>query len=152
MLSYALSRRERILLMGFGVLLLVPGLLIAALARPCPVVLTCAFLVAGLVLTLVGGVGCFLIPNALAFPPSGGNSETIAEPDQSITHVSSCGVRYARVRCGSEADMKGEMDFCSDCFAKSGQYHAVGCDLEQCPKCHGQMISCGCSIDELRAL
>jgi hypothetical protein len=42
------------------------------------------------------------------------------------------------------------MDFCSDCFARAGQYHAIGCDLEECPKCHRQMISCGCGVDELQ--
>jgi len=46
--------------------------------------------------------------------------------------------------------MEGETDFCSDCFAECGQYHAIGCDLEECPKCHKQMISCKCVIDEYK--
>ena len=79
-----------------------------------------------------------------------GETEIIPEPDQTVTHVSTGGVRYPRIRCGSEAEVGSEMDFCSDCFAKAGQYHAIGCDLEECPKCHRQMISCGCAIDELR--
>ena len=33
---------------------------------------------------------------------------------------------------------------CHDCNAKSGGFHHPGCDMEQCPKCNGQLISCGC--------
>jgi hypothetical protein len=79
-----------------------------------------------------------------------GEMEIISEPDQTVTHVSIGGVRYPRTRCGSEPEVGSEMDFCSDCFAKAGQYHAIGCDLEECPKCHRQMISCGCGVNELR--
>jgi len=34
---------------------------------------------------------------------------------------------------------------CGDCGASEGQYHELGCDLEECPICFGQLISCGCS-------
>lgn len=33
---------------------------------------------------------------------------------------------------------------CHDCGAKKGNYHHNGCDMERCPKCKGQLISCGC--------
>ena len=33
---------------------------------------------------------------------------------------------------------------CHDCAAVSGQYHCIGCDVEQCPKCKGQLLSCDC--------
>ena len=33
---------------------------------------------------------------------------------------------------------------CHDCNVISGGFHHPGCDMEQCPKCGGQLISCGC--------
>lgn len=37
---------------------------------------------------------------------------------------------------------------CHDCAAKYGQYHHFGCDVERCPKCGNQIISCGCVTDD----
>lgn len=35
---------------------------------------------------------------------------------------------------------------CHDCgiSLRRGNYHHFGCDMENCPKCGGQLISCGC--------
>ena len=33
---------------------------------------------------------------------------------------------------------------CPDCNAKDGHPHHVNCDQERCPKCDGQLITCGC--------
>ncbi len=33
---------------------------------------------------------------------------------------------------------------CHDCNVKSGGYHHPGCDMERCPQCKGQLISCDC--------
>jgi len=37
---------------------------------------------------------------------------------------------------------------CHDCFAKHGELHHPGCDVERCPRCGGQLISCGCLDEE----
>ena len=37
---------------------------------------------------------------------------------------------------------------CHDCNVAVGQYHHIGCDMEQCPICHMQLISCYCGEDE----
>lgn len=37
---------------------------------------------------------------------------------------------------------------CHDCNVRWGAYHHPNCDMEECPKCHGQLISCGCLDNE----
>jgi len=38
---------------------------------------------------------------------------------------------------------------CGDCDVIEGQVHEFGCDLESCPFCLGQLISCDCLYDKL---
>jgi len=35
---------------------------------------------------------------------------------------------------------------CHDCAAFKGQYHCIGCDVEQCPRCSTQFLSCSCKL------
>lgn len=66
------------------------------------------------------------------------------------------GKKYPRIKVGDDKDYamtwnkagnnKSEYR-CGDCGAKWGYYHHPGCDLEVCPICGGQAISCGC-LDE----
>lgn len=38
--------------------------------------------------------------------------------------------------------MKGH--FCGDCGEPTGKNHLEGCDIERCPRCKGQLLSCNC--------
>jgi len=38
---------------------------------------------------------------------------------------------------------------CRDCGAKEGQLHQLGCDMEKCPFCGWQLISCDCLYKNL---
>ena len=38
---------------------------------------------------------------------------------------------------------------CHDCNVESVYKHHPGCDMEECPRCLGQLISCGC-LDETK--
>lgn len=36
---------------------------------------------------------------------------------------------------------------CHDCGIAPGGYHHPGCDMEICPRCNGQLISCDCEVE-----
>jgi len=38
---------------------------------------------------------------------------------------------------------------CHDCNCKEGELHHSGCDMERCPFCNGQLISCSCCYEML---
>jgi hypothetical protein len=38
--------------------------------------------------------------------------------------------------------------YCGDCGTPVGGFHHPGCDMEACPGCHMQRISCGCGFDK----
>jgi len=38
---------------------------------------------------------------------------------------------------------------CHDCGCMEGERHVPGCDMERCPFCGGQLISCDCCYDKL---
>lgn len=72
---------------------------------------------------------------------------------QRIIGFSDGKTEYRRIRYGEEVEMftgdfAKEGRPCPDCAVVPGQYHADGCDLEECPKCHGQALGCpSCSAD-----
>ena len=41
---------------------------------------------------------------------------------------------------------------CAGCGAPVGALHEGSCDWERCGKCHGQVIACGCEVEEMCAL
>ncbi|MEJ2355389.1 MAG: hypothetical protein P8Y62_05785 [candidate division WOR-3 bacterium] len=58
------------------------------------------------------------------------------------------GKKYERIKYGNEKDDWGADDHpCGDCGVIKGQYHVKGCDIEQCPCCGEQVLSCDCEYE-----
>ena len=54
-----------------------------------------------------------------------------------------------RVRYGDErSDWHAETIPCHDCGVLKGDFHVPSCDVEECPVCCGQLISCDCEFDD----
>ena len=53
---------------------------------------------------------------------------------------------YRRIRYQQERGYRGlpRPAQCHDCDAHAGELHQAGCEVEECPACHRQAISCGC--------
>jgi hypothetical protein len=52
-----------------------------------------------------------------------------------------------RVRYGEEPDDWGaDRHPCRDCRVVKGQYHVAGCEVERCPSCGEQFMSCSCEL------
>lgn len=57
------------------------------------------------------------------------------------------GERHDRVRYGEENPPWDSSIPCHDCAVIKGQLHVPGCDVERCPVCKGQAITCLCHIE-----
>ena len=60
----------------------------------------------------------------------------------------SCTATTVRFPDGKRLDVVrydgSKKSFCHDCLTPGGGIHHPGCDFERCPRCGGQLISCGC--------
>jgi hypothetical protein len=69
---------------------------------------------------------------------------------QAITHYVIGSNAISRIRYGEEPDDWGaDRQPCHHCGVIKGQFH-VGpvCDVERCPGCGGQVISCECDYED----
>ena len=41
---------------------------------------------------------------------------------------------------------------CGDCGTKEGELHLPGCDMERCPFCGNQLITCDCCYKKLKLI
>ncbi len=68
---------------------------------------------------------------------------------QEIRTYSSGGHELPRIPYGSERDDWGaDAKPCHDCRVFKGELHVVGCDAEECPICHNQLLGCDCPYDD----
>jgi hypothetical protein len=56
-------------------------------------------------------------------------------------------IQYAPLEVGHDKQKWGEEEQqrCHDCNIKLGAIHHAGCDMEICPSCNNQLISCDCT-------
>ena len=83
--------------------------------------------------------------------------EVISNNKQYDYYIATDGKKYKRVKMGDEDTFLKSIDkydylselyereYCHDCLAQKGEYHVFEyCDLEVCPACGGQILTCGC--------
>ena len=69
------------------------------------------------------------------------------EDAQQIRNYCMHGQRLNRVPL-SEDDRRGETGgLCQECGVQTAQFHVPGCRHEECPRCQGVLVDCGCEID-----
>jgi hypothetical protein len=74
---------------------------------------------------------------------------TTADGCEQVVVKTTQGGEYAPIKFGEETRFAVSLKSmphgarCHDCRCTEGNFHHPGCDVEECPVCHGQLISCG---------
>jgi hypothetical protein len=77
-----------------------------------------------------------------------GWSEKIQAAQKVLSYTAE-GRTIPRIRYGDErSDWHADRVPCHDCRVIKGEFHVPSCDVEECPLCGGQFISCDCPFDE----
>ena len=73
--------------------------------------------------------------------------ERIKQAQKQHSYIIS-GKKYSRIPYGDEDDdWEADTFPCHECRVLKGQFHVVSCDVEQCPLCRGQALSCDCKFE-----
>ncbi|MCK5050641.1 MAG: hypothetical protein KAS53_02790 [Candidatus Cloacimonetes bacterium] len=91
--------------------------------------------------------------------------EELEENNKYKFYITKDGKKIPRIKFGDELNyvsnkfkeiesenfaMYEHYDVCDECLAKHGDYHLDGCDLEICPACSKQLITCGCIVKKVK--
>lgn len=52
-------------------------------------------------------------------------------------------------QCAVYESVAKDQEVCPVCFVASGEYHTLGCPVEICPWCKGQLTNCNCRFSQL---
>ena len=100
------------------------------------------------------GPGCASLSSVVSYFETVMKREEFKEPEfkrsQAIKSFRIAGRDFPRVACGYERGDYDEAigDDCSNCGVPTGFLHMLPCDLEQCPRCQAQALSCGCTYEK----
>ena len=76
------------------------------------------------------------------------NREMTMAPSCTVNAFHQNGQRFDLVPFGRERGRRMPGDRCGDCGVTRGGSHHPGCDLQRCPVCDRQLMTCGCRFDE----